>query len=428
MRGTSPSGIVVIVCLATGCALEGAPPRLDPACPAGTRTAFADEVIYEDQTWVRWCGPYRVDGVLRVEQAATLRVEAGVQVHLGPAARIVVGETTRGALEALGQPASKDRAGRLIRERSPVALVPASAAPWGGVVVGVHGSAVLREVEVRGAGGAAAVAVQGGRLVVDGVAFAGLSGSALSALTRYPAPPRPTDPPEWGPGALRVSSLSTDGSGLAAALSLHWSHVNALGQMLDLPSDRHIALSRRSDEVNGSLTFLRQRVPYRLGSGWGPAAGEVWTLHAGVTLEVGGGPEAHLDVRYGRLRAHGLPGLPVELRSPSGEKGSWRGVVFTWSHLEYQNLIVTGGGAAWHSDALGTGPFHAPYNHASLVAWGAVPIWYREPPGLSAQLLVRQGRGSLGLYPCGHFPFTRGEARLEAVDDGQVFQARDCVL
>jgi hypothetical protein len=423
MRGIGGRGIVVAVCLATGCAFEGAPPDPDPECPEATRTAFADEVIIEDETWVRWCGPYTVEGVLRVEQAATLRVEAGVQVRLGPGARIVIGETTRGALEALGQPESRDGAGRIIRERAPVSFSAGSEEPWDALIVAIHGSALLREVEVRGAAGAAAVAVQGGSLGVDGANFTSLTGSALSALTRYLAPPRPADPPEWGAGALQVNSLTADSSGAAAALRLHWSHVNALGKMLDLPSGRHIALSRRSDEVIGSLTFLRQRVPYRLGSGWGPASGEVWTLHGGVTLEVEGGLAGHLDVRYGHLKAHGLPGLPVELRSPSGEKGSWRGLVFTWSHLEYQNLIVTGGGAAWHAPALGTGAYHAPDNHASLVAWGATGP---PPPGLSSELLVRNGRGFLGIHACFNLPFARGGARLENVDDARVVDARYC--
>lgn len=425
MRGIAVWGVVVL--LASGCALEGAPPNPDAECPAGARTWFTDAVIFEDQTWLPRCGPYRVDGVLRVEQAARLQIQAGVEVRLGSGARIVVGEKTSGVLEVLGQPESKDPAGRIIRKRRPVTFVASTERAWAGATIAAQGSALLREVEIRSVEAPAALVLQGGSLSVDGARFTGLTGSVLTALPRYLTPPRPSDPPEWGPGNLQVLALTTDGSGDPAALRLHWSHVRGLARMLDLASDRHIALFAASDEVIGSIDFHRQRVPYRVGAGWGPGFGEVWRLYAGVTLEVGGGADGYLDLRFGRFQAHGLPDLPVEVRSPSGLKGSWRGVVFTWDQFEYQNLIVTGGGAAWHSEPLLTGFDHSSANHASLVAWGirGGPGWW-SPPGLTSELLVRRGRGNLGIYPCHQLPFARGGARLEEVDHSQVVQAMYC--
>jgi len=425
MRGIAAWGVVVLV--ATGCVLEGAPPNPDAACPAGARTWFTDEVIFEDQTWLPRCGPYRVEGALRIEQAARLRIQAGVEVRFGSGARIVVGERTSGMLEVFGQPESKDLAGRIIRQRRPVTFVAATDRAWAGVTIAAQGSALLREVEISSVGLPAALALQGGSLSVDGAAFTGLAGSALTALPRYLAPPRPSDPPEWGLGNLQVIALTTDGSGDPAALRLHWTHVSSLAPMLDLASGQHIALFAPSDEVIGSIDFHRQRTPYRVGAGWGPGFGAVWTLYAGVTLEVVGGAEGFLDLRSGRFRARGLPDLPVEVRSPSGLKGSWRGVAFTWGQFEYQNLIVTGGGAAWHSEPLLTGAYHHPNNHASLVAWG-VQGWsgWWSPPGLTSELLVRRGQGFLGIYPCHQLPFARGAARLEEVDHPEVRQAWSC--
>jgi hypothetical protein len=305
----------------------------DGPCGATPRL-FVMATVSTSMTLVKSCNPYKVQGYLLMNKAATLSAEPGVRIEFGPDAELIIGDTASAAsLKLLGTTAD------------PVVLTSLTTkkGSWRGIAVENGAAVTLQQASISWAGGAtnntdppAAVYIKDATAIaLDGAKIEHATGHGLHAGV------------ELTTGTLFTSFKGTTISDVDHAVLVNVRHLGEIGDTNSFGKEGSGGeIQVDGTQVLKASTWKSHGVPYVIQE-------KTLGIEAALVLEAGVKvifpADAVVNVAYndtGKLDALGTLAAPITLTSTDGKAGTWQGLIFYSGTSKLTYTSVIGGGKA----------------------------------------------------------------------------------